>query len=85
MAGFLLAMARFVVAATRCLRSGRLAIVKHTTPWRAHDAYISAADIVELLRHNGKGDAVAVTGWLAEDFPDERSLGSDASGTVGVA
>ena len=30
---------------------------------------ISAGDIVELLRRNGRGDQVAVMKWLEEDFP----------------
>jgi hypothetical protein len=30
---------------------------------------ISAADIVELLRRNGRGSAAAVAAWLAEEFP----------------
>lgn len=34
---------------------------------------ISATDIVELLRRNGRGDESAVTKWLNEDFPKEQS------------
>jgi Restriction endonuclease AspBHI N-terminal/Restriction endonuclease len=30
---------------------------------------VSAADIVELLRRNGKGSAAIVAAWLAEEFP----------------
>jgi hypothetical protein len=30
---------------------------------------VSAADIVDLLRRNGKGNAVIVAAWLAEEFP----------------
>jgi len=30
---------------------------------------VSAADIVDLLRRNGKGNAATVAAWLAEEFP----------------
>ena len=30
---------------------------------------VSAADIVDLLRRNGKGSAAIVAAWLAEEFP----------------
>ena len=30
---------------------------------------VSAADIVDLLRRNGKGSAAIVATWLAEEFP----------------
>ena len=30
---------------------------------------ISASDIVELLRRNGRGSVTAVGAWLAEEFP----------------
>ncbi|MEH6952643.1 restriction endonuclease [Nitrobacter sp. NHB1] len=30
---------------------------------------VSAADIVELLRRNGKGSAATVVAWLSEEFP----------------
>ncbi|MGX1322568.1 hypothetical protein AB7M17_006021 [Bradyrhizobium sp. USDA 377] len=30
---------------------------------------VSAADIVDLLRRNGKGSAATVAAWLAEEFP----------------
>jgi hypothetical protein len=30
---------------------------------------VSAVDIVDLLRRNGKGSAVTVASWLAEEFP----------------
>jgi hypothetical protein len=33
---------------------------------------VSATDIVELLRRNGKGSAAIVTSWLAEEFPNSR-------------
>jgi len=33
---------------------------------------ISAADIVEILRRNGRGSVAAVGAWLAEEFPSTR-------------
>jgi hypothetical protein len=30
---------------------------------------VSAADIVDLLRRNGKGSAANVAAWLVEEFP----------------
>lgn len=33
---------------------------------------VSAADIVELLRRNGKGSAATVAAWLVEEFPSIR-------------
>jgi hypothetical protein len=33
---------------------------------------VSAIDIVEMLRRNGKGSAAIVTSWLAEEFPNSR-------------
>jgi AspBHI-like restriction endonuclease/restriction endonuclease len=35
---------------------------------------ISAADIVELLRKNGRGSVSAVAAWLAEEFPSTVDL-----------
>jgi hypothetical protein len=52
-----------------------------TTSWLDLQAYkeikedehpiiiVSAADIVDLLRRNGKGSAGVVAAWLAEEFP----------------
>jgi hypothetical protein len=34
---------------------------------------VAAADIVDLLRRNGKGNAATVTAWLAEEFPTSSS------------
>jgi hypothetical protein len=30
---------------------------------------VSAADIIDLLRRNGKGSAATVAAWLTEEFP----------------
>jgi hypothetical protein len=30
---------------------------------------VAAADVVDLLRRNGKGSAAIVAAWLAEEFP----------------
>jgi len=55
--------------------------VRVTTTWVDLQAYkeikedqhpiivVSATDIVDLLRRNGKGSAIAVAAWLTEEFP----------------